>query len=411
MMQLTLDKFCSPEEAPLDFEKIALKDVIKMLRDGSFDRYFDRSKIVEFLQYIAQNFGRYYGHEFCPRCGSANVISLLSYRGVKPYFRCEECDKKFKHKTFIGTHFEDWVICATVRGVFAGKLVSQIHEDILNQRKDMDKANFQSLKGKIPDEKTLYDITDRAASKFLDINDFIILLLGGLNCSRLMCDDAFSRKWREKRKVKQTTINGDLFNTKIRRRKGSYYYAIIVFDPDARFIVAHYGSDKRDRKAFEVVFGLTIKKLKSFPKSIKGDKLRAMVEVAERHLPKSRVKHEFEKLKPFEKKELCKIERCIRRLRKTVGKRRRYGSLKVLRNYLTIAVIGTNYLTPMKVLGGKTPAQTVGIPYPFYEKGDWNTFLEWVRIIGVLLPQILKAGLKRIPGTSLRPIISSRKCC
>jgi hypothetical protein len=407
IVQISLDKFCSSGEAPLDLENVTLKDVIKMLRDGCFDKYFDRNKIIGYLQHIAQNFGRYYGREFCPRCGSTNVRNIPNYEGVKPYFYCKECGKNFKHKTFIRTHFDDWVISATIRGVFAGKFMSQICVDILNERKDMDKANSQIFKGKMPDEKTLYDITDRAATKFLGINDFIILLLGGLDCSRLMCDDAFSRRWRQKRKVKQKTINGELFNTKIRRRKRSYYYAIIVFDPDGRFIVAHYASDKRDRGSFEVAFGLAIEKLKSIPERVKGDKLKAMVQAAEKYLPKSRVKHEFEKLKPFEKRELCKIERCIRRLRKTVGKRRRYGSLKVLRNYLTIAVIGTNYLTPMKVLGEKTPAQTVGIPYPFYEKGDWNTFLDWVRIIDGLLPQILKVGLKRIPGTLLRPIIST----
>ncbi|MEM3760877.1 MAG: hypothetical protein QXZ02_07210 [Candidatus Bathyarchaeia archaeon] len=339
------------------------------------------------------------------------MMNIPTYEGVKPYFHCKECGKKFKHKTFIGTHFEDWVISVTIRGVFAGKFVSQIYVDIFNQRKEMGKANSQILKSKIPDEKTLYDIKDRAASKFLDVNDFMILLLGGLNCSCLMCDDAFSRKWRHKRKGKQTTINRDLLNTKIRRRKRSYYYAIVALDSDGRFIIAHYASEKRDRKAFEILFGLAIEKLKSLPDIAKGDKLKAMVQAAEKYLPKSLVKHEFQRLKPFEKKELCKIERCIRRLRNTIGKRRRDGSLKVLRNYLTIAVIGTNYLTPMKVLGGKTPAQTVGIPYPFYEKGDWTTFLEWARIIDVLLPQILKSGLKRIPGTSLRPIISSCKCC
>ncbi|MEM3760878.1 MAG: hypothetical protein QXZ02_07215 [Candidatus Bathyarchaeia archaeon] len=45
-MQVTLDKFCSSEEALLDLEKVTLKDVIQMLRDGSFDNYFDRSKIL-----------------------------------------------------------------------------------------------------------------------------------------------------------------------------------------------------------------------------------------------------------------------------------------------------------------------------------------------------------------------------
>ncbi|MEM3632579.1 MAG: hypothetical protein QXN36_00005, partial [Candidatus Bathyarchaeia archaeon] len=110
MMQVTLDKFCSSEEALLDLEKVTLKDVIQMLRDGSFDNYFDRSKILGYLQHIAQNFGRYYGREFCPRCGSANVMNIPTYEGVKPYFHCKECGKKFKHKTFIGTHFEDWVI-------------------------------------------------------------------------------------------------------------------------------------------------------------------------------------------------------------------------------------------------------------------------------------------------------------
>jgi transcription elongation factor Elf1/transposase-like protein len=408
MVQVTLDKFCSSEEA-LDLEKVTLKDVIQMLRDGSFDKYFSRGKIIEYLQRIAQNFKEYYGREFCPRCGSTKLITLTSYCGVKPYFQCKECGKRFTHKTVVETHFEDWVISATVRGVFAGKAVSQIHVDILNQRKDMDKTNFEGLKGKrkIPYEKTLYDIINKLDAKLLDFSDFEVLLLGGLICSRLMCDDAFARKWRRKKGAKQTVINGNLAYIRVKRHKRSYYYAIIVFDPDGRFIVAHYGSDKRDKEAFEVAFRLAIEKLKSFPKSVKGDKLRAMVQAAERCFPKSQVMHEFEKLKPFEKKELCKIERCIRRLRKTVGKRRRYGSLKVLRNYLTIAVIGTNYLTPMKVLEGKTPAQNVGIPYPFYEKEDWNTFLEWVRIIDMLLPQILKAGLKRIPGTLLRPIIST----
>lgn len=405
VMLVTLDKFCSREEGSLNFEKITLKDVIQMLMDGHFDKYFDRSKIIGYLQHIAQNFERYHGREFCPRCGSANVVSISSYEGVKPYFHCKECRKKFRHKTFIGTHFEDWILCATIRGVFAGKLMSQIYADILNQRKEMGKVNSQILKAKIPDEKTLYDITDRSASKVLDVNDFMLLLLGGINCSCLMCDDAFSRKWRQKRKGKQLTINKGL-NTKIRHRKGSYYYALIALDSDGRFIIVHYASEKRDRKAFEILFGLAIRKLKSLPKKVKGDKLKPMIQAAEKYLPKSIVKHEFEKLKPFEKKELCKIERCIRRLRKTIGKRRRFGSIKVLRNYLTIAVIGTNYLTPMKVLDGKTPAQTIGIPYPFYEKEDWNTFLEWVRIIDVLLPKILKVGLKRIPGTLLRPEIS-----
>jgi len=51
----------------------------------------------------------------------------------------------------------------------------------------------------------------------------------------------------------------------------------------------------------------------------------------------------------------------------------------------------------------RAPAQAVGIPYPFRDFAPLEAFLEWVRIVKLLFPKILRAGIKRFPGTPLSP--------
>ncbi|MEM3572858.1 MAG: DDE-type integrase/transposase/recombinase [Nitrososphaeria archaeon] len=394
-MQLRLDKFFESAYEPFKLDNVTIKDAIKMLRDGSFDRYFDRERIINYLRHIAQNIDRYYGREFCPRCGCTNVKVVTSYKGAKRYFECRSCGKKFVHRFLIKTHFPDWVIVKLVEGVYSGKPISEIAEDIRDHAGNDDK---------VPDVKTLYDLNGKIAEALVDLETFLVLLIGGLNCTRIMCDDAFSPRYKHCRKYKQRSLNGTVIFFK-NKRKGRYYYVIVALDPDLRYILAGYVSYKRDSKAFGVAFAVALEKIRGLPFSVLGDKLKVMTQAAERYLPKNKVRHEFRKLKWYEKKELNKIENRIRKLRKTIGKRRKYGSIRVLRNYLAIAIIGTNYLEHMKVLNNKTPAQAAGIPYPELLKKKWYYFLEYARLIYTMLPQILKNNLKIISGMPLKTIL------
>jgi len=388
-MEITLLDFLNwNKERPIDINKITIDDVIYMLKTGVFDEYFDREKVVKCLKRFKDDFfEEYYGKEFCPRCLSANVEETKSYEGIKKSFRCKSCKKKFKHRGIVPTHFEDWVILKIVTGIYQGETMSKIRKDLEEELKSREKE-FK-VRTKIPSEKSIYDLGSRIADKLQKIIDFLILVIGGLKCRRIFCDDAFSRKV--------------LTKSKRKRKDGRYYYVIVVLDADTRFIIVAYPSRTRDKTSFSIAFSLAKEKLSGMPKSVGGDKLKSMEAAAEEHLPKSKVRHAFQKLKPYEKEELNRIERRIRDIRETIGKRRKYGTLKVLKTYVAIAVIGINFLEPMDVLGGRTPAQAIGIPYPFREVGSWEAFLEWVRVFQTLFPKILKAGLKKIPGTPLSP--------
>lgn len=401
MMQLFLDKFLqSDDNRSINLNEITVKDLINMIRDGTFDEYFDRKRIIDYLWHIAQNIRDYCRREFCPRCGGTNVKVAPNYEGVKQYFECRDCKKRFVHSSVVATHFRDWVVIELIEGVYSGKPLSKVIEDI-ERRLDED------IKDKVPDEKTLYGLLDRVADFLDDFNTFLMLLIDGLKCKRIMCDDAFSSRRRSHRRHRQKSFEGKVVSLKGEsKRRSRYYYAIVVLDPDLRFILVGYASERRDKKAFSIAFALANERMNGLPQVIKGDKLKAMMQAAELYLPKSKVKHEFEKLSKYEKKELNKIENRIRKLRETVGKRRKFGSLKVLRNYLTIGIIGTNYLESMKILGDKAPAQAAGIPYPAPTRKKWYYFLQYTRVVRTMLPAILKRGLKVIPGTSLRPILS-----
>ena len=404
-MEITLLEFLfRNKERPIDINKITIDDAIYMLKTGVFDEYFDREKVVKCLKRFKDNFfEEYYGKEFCPRCLSANVEEIKSYEGVKKSFRCKDCKKKFKHRGIVSTHFEDWVILKIVTGIYHGETMSKIHKDLEEELESREKE-FKA-RTKIPSEKTLYDLGSRIADKLRKVMDFLILVVGGLKCQRIFCDDAFSRKRRKKnRGIQENLVRGKVFTKSKRKRKdGQYYYVIVILDADTRFIIEAYASKKRDKISFSVAFSQAKEKLSGMPKSVRGDKLKSMEVAAEKYFPKSKVQHFFQKLKPYEKEDLNRIERRIRDLRRTIGKRRKYGTLKVLRTYVTIAVMGINFLEPMDALGGRTPAQAIGIPYPFREVGPWEAFLEWTRTLEIILPKILKAGLRKIPGTLLSP--------
>lgn len=401
-MQLVLDRFLQKDEELIDLDKITIKDALSMLKEGSFSRYFDRSRIIGYLKHIAQDIKKYCGREFCPRCGSTDVKVVPGYEGVKQYFECRVCGKRFVHPSVVGTHFRDWVIIELTEGIYSGKFMSKVAEDIERQLDE-------NTRDKIPDEKTLYDLLDRVAEFLKDFDAFLVLLVGGLNCSRIMCDDAFSRRRRRRKKYRQKSLDGNIVFLKGKsKRRRRYYYTIVILDPDLRYILVSYASEKRDKKAFCIAFATAMEKMRSLPETVKGDKLKAMMQAAELYFPKSKVRHEFEKLSWYEKEELNKIENRIRKLRETIRKRRKYGSIRVLRNYLTIAVIGTNYLERMKVLGNRAPAEVAGIPYPTPGRKKWYYFLEYARIVRTMLPQILKIGLKAIPGTPLKPIVSAQ---
>jgi hypothetical protein len=62
-----------------------------------------------------------------------------------------------------------------------------------------------------------------------------------------------------------------------------------------------------------------------------------------------------------------------------------------------------DYLNPMEeALKGKSPAEVVGIPTPVFSH-DWRKFMVWIDWIFSHFPEILKAGLKQIPGSSFEP--------
>jgi len=403
-MKITLMDFLSGEDRLINVNELTVSDAIYMLKDRVFDQHFDRKKILSFITQLSKDFfTKYYGREFCPRCLSSSVEEIKSYEGVKKSFLCKDCGKKFKHRGVICTHFEDWVIRRIVTGIYHGESVSKIREDLEEEMKSREQEFH--VKTKIPDQKSIYGLSSRVAEKLEKITAFLVLVTGGLKCEKIFCDDAFSRKRRKKnRGLQKNLTEAKAFVKRGRKRRdGRYYYVIVVLDADTRFIIVAYVSKARNKKAFSEAFSLAKDKLKSLPRIVRGDKLKSMEVAAEKFFSKSQVQLIFEKLKPYEKGELNKIERRIRDLRNTIGKRRKYGSLRVLKTYVTTAVVATNFLEPMDVLGGKTPAQTIGIPYPLRKVGSWEAFLEWARLFQILFPKILKVGLKKIPGTPLSP--------
>jgi len=389
-LPMFLDKAREP-----DLSKITVEDFLCFFNRKNFNQYFDREKILAFLRKKAQVFEtEILGKVSCPYCKSTEVIKVVDKNGFSDgYYRCR-CRKKFKVKSFINTRFT-YGTCALVLADFAqGKRPREVFQLLVTE--NTNHYLDYGVKEKIPDEKTLYDISEKCAKKFEKFNDLMMLLIGGIPCKTLFCDDAFAPKHRQKRRYA-------IKKKKRRRKRKRFYYAILTMDADSRFIVCLFIASFRDKRAFLYAFAKTDERLKGHLEVIKGDKLKAMEKAAEVFFPKNVVRHIFKKLKKYEKGDLMIIERKIRSLRKTIRKRQRFGSLNVLRNLAVLALIELNYLDPMeKALGGKSPAQAVGIPYPFYPY-NWRKFMIWVNWVFNNLSEILKSGLKQLPGCPLKP--------
>jgi len=385
-----------------DINKVTVEDFLFYSYSRDIDEYFDRQKILAFLEKKAQRFeDEIFAKVFCPKCKSSNVVRAMDKNGLfKGYYHCLKCKRKFKVKGFINSRFPDGELAVILANFAQGKRPREIFQ-LLVTEKTNHFLDYGVLE-KIPDEKTLYDIREKCAKKLQKFNDLMILLMGGIPCRTLFCDDAFAprRRKKQRRHVRAK---------RRRRKKKRFYYAILSMDADSRFIICLYIAPFRDKKSFLNAFGKTEERLKGHPEIIRGDKLAAMQKAAEIFFPKNLVKHDFRKLKPWEKGDLMKIERKIRDVRKTVRKRQKFGSLKVLANLAVLAVINLNYLNPMqKALGGRSPAQAVGIPYPFCPH-DWRKFMVWVDWVFEHISEILKAGLKQLPGTYLVPSAESNE--
>jgi hypothetical protein len=415
-----LPLFFSQSKEP-DFNNMTVDFFLLNYRSMNLGTYLDNAKITSFLEEKAKSFEKEILDEvFCPRCKKP-IPKSPSEKDPSEYYYCPRCKKKVKAKGFINSRFT-YGTCAEVIASFAqNKSAKEIFEFLVTT-----KTNHNVDYGKqreIPDEKTNYDTLNKSARKFYKFHRAMLLLKGGIPCITLMCDDAFARKRRKRRKraknacvlpvsecCSSNTVNMTFHQhapatkkrTKEKKQK-RFYYAIVTLDADLRFIICLHMATSRDKSAFLVAFSETLELSEGLPNVVRGDLLRAMVEAARALLPEELVIHDFRKLKPWEKKDLNKIERRIRDFRKTVGKRRRSGSLRVLSNLGALVVIQLDYLRPMiKALKGRSPAQAAGIPYPFYPY-DWRKFMIWVDWVFDNFPQILKSGLKKLPGCCIKP--------
>jgi hypothetical protein len=388
------------EAVDIDINKITVDDFLRCLNSKDFETYFethfDRVKIQNYLKARADSFEtEILGKVFCPRsnCKNNDTVKILDKKGVfKGYHRCQKCKQKFKPKRFIQSRFNDRTIALTIVNFAQGKRPRQTFQLLGTERTSI-LLDYKVLEN-VPDEKTLYDLLEKVAKKLEKFHELMIFLLGGIPCKVLYCDDAFAPKKQSKNQPKAN---------KKRKLLKRFQYAIVTMDADSRFIIVLYIAAFRDKKAFRDAFGLTEERLRDLPDTLKGDKLAAMEQAAPIFFPKELVEHVFRRLKPWEKKDLMRIERKIKDIRKTIPKRQKSGSWKVLRNLAIISMSELDYLNPMEeALKGKTPAEVVGIPCPIFPH-DWRKFMVWIDWLFCHLPEVLKAGLKQIPGSSLGP--------
>lgn len=384
------------ENANLDINNITVEDFLRRFSRTNLELYFDRSKILDYLKMKASSFEKeILDRVFCPRsgCKSSDTVKVLDKEGsFNGYFRCQKCKEKFKPKRFVRSRFNNRTIALTLVNFSEGKTPRETFQLLVTERTSI-LLDHDVLEG-LPDEKTLYDILMRSAEKLANFDELMILFLGGIPCEVLFCDDAFARKKLSRR---QPSANKKQAN---QRR---FSYAIVTMARESRFTIGLHIVSTRDKKAFRDAFGITEGRLRSLPKALKGDKLAAMEHAAPFFFPKNLVKHIFRRLKPWQKKDLMRIERKIKDMRKTISKHQKSGSLKILTYLAILSMVYLNYICPMEeALEGKSPAQTVGIPYPFHPY-DWRKFMVWVDWVFSHLPEILKAALKQIPGSCLEP--------
>jgi len=421
-----LPSFFSQSKEP-DFNNMTVEDFLLNYKSMNLGAYLDKAKIISFLEKKAKASKKeILPRVFCPRCKEP-VSKDPRKKGPSEYYHCPRCKKRFKARGFINSRFT-YGTCADVIANFAQNKFPRGIFELLVTSKTNHYEDYGIIR-EIPDEKTNYDILDKCARKFDKFHRVMLLLKGGIRCTTLFCDDAFARKRQKRQRRSQNVhvlpVSGYTFcsntvevtyneHAPVPKKKCSrwkkqrrFYYAIMTLDADLRFIICLHVTASRDKAAFLATFSETIERLESLPKKIRGDELSAMIAAAADIFPKDFVIHDFRKLKPWEKKDLMKIERRIRDFRKTVGKRRKSGSIRVLSNLAVLAIIELDYLRPMeRALKGRSPAQVAGLPYPF-NPYDWRKFMIWVDWVFDFFPEILKSGLKQLPGCCLEPSTDS----
>ncbi len=390
-----------------------------ILADSSnFDLYFDRQKILDFIRSNVNVFWtEILGKNVCGHCGKTVRQTYKKgspkYRGVRKgafiESRCS-CGKPYR-KYFVHGQYPDWVIASVMQNFFQGKTLQQVWLSLKSESINRYLDFFYPLVGDCqfslgekeitPSKNTVKRLLSETSKRISKFNSFMILLMGGLDCKTLFIDDAFARNilpadFKKKLSERTRAGRGELESKR-------FYYIIVSVDRDSRFILNAYVARHRNKLNFMEALDQTLHALKKKPEIVMGDKLAAMSQATEIILPSNEVIHSFEDLEPWEKGERNLIERRIRDLRQTFIKRRKSHSFNVLEQLAATAMIGLNYLVPMpEVLENNTPAQRMGIPYPFdSEKGrksqsswNWRVFLIWMNWIWDHETEILTSGLR-----------------
>jgi hypothetical protein len=376
----------------------------------NFEKHFDRQRILDCLRAKAGSFWtEILGKNTCPNCKKAELRPKIARNRFAIKFSCPGCKKSYK-KSVLGSQFPYWIISSTIHGFCQGKTPRRIYRSLKVESTNRYLDFYRLLIGdcgltlyekeRIPKKSAILDIRKHFSQKLRTFNSFTMLLVGGVECKELLVDDAFIRKswtaadiekWKSTPKSQQRKLKSKRFS-----------YMIVFVDKATRFIVNIYTALHRDSLNFNEAFRETKEMIKGSPLALIGDMLAPQVAAAKLTFSEDGVFHDFQVLNIKEKDERNIIERRIRDLRETLPKRQRYSSDEVLEQLASIALVGQNYLNPMAVLDGQTPAQRIGIPYPFdSEKGsecqlswNWRVFMVWVDWVFDHATEILAAGLK-----------------
>jgi hypothetical protein len=400
--------------ASRDLSSVSVETVLKEysasdLGKDYFEKHFDRQRNLDYLRAKASSFWtEILGIDTCPRCKKAKLLPRLARNRFAIEFNCPACHKTFK-KNVSGSQFPSWVISSIIHNVFQGKTPGQIYRS-LKAESTSRYLDFYPLlvrddnldlhrKERIPKKGAILCIRRHVSKKLRTFNSFMMLLMGGVESKAILVDDVFLRKsWTvpELEKWKKTP--------KRQRRKlksKRFSYMIVFVDKATRFLINLYTALHRDSLNFNDAFRITKELLRGPVAVLIGDGLAPQIAAAGLTFGND-VFHDFEVLNIKEKGERNMIERRIRDLRETLPKRQRFSSDEVLEELASIAFVGQNYLHPLAVLGGNTPAQKIGIPYPFDSQVEgesqfswnWRVFLCWVNWVLSHGRDILEAGIR-----------------
>lgn len=398
--------FASRELGALSLEKILKEFSDSPIQD--FEEQFDRQKILENLRTKSSTFWtEILGKKICPRCKKSIIIPKVMGNSFAIQSYCPACKRSFK-KSAMGSQFSNWIISSIMNNFFQGRTPTQAQRSLkiesTNRYLDFyklliggSKLNLED-KERIPKKSAILCIRRNYSRKLRTFNSFMMLLMGGLRCEKILVDDVFLRKSWTTAELERWKKTPKRLRRKLKSKR--YSYMIVFLDKVTRFIIHVYTARNRDMLNFYEAFRETKKLVKGSFISFAGDKLWPQIQAARLIYPEAH--HDFKVRGIKNKGVLSIIEKRNRDLRETLQKRRKHSSNLVLKELVIIAVIGQNYLHSMKVLNWRTPAQAIGIPYPFDSDKDrnsqcswnWRVFMIWVDWVCDHAIEILNAGIK-----------------